>query len=102
MEKESKNKSENRFSESSERPNKPVKKFKAGAISATIWENQGQNQQGQIVSYNSVSFDRTYKDANGEWQKTNSLRMADLPKASLVLNKAYEFLALNSQDSDED
>ncbi|MBN2459659.1 hypothetical protein JXB28_05215 [Candidatus Woesearchaeota archaeon] len=79
-----------------------MKKFKAGAISATIWENQGQNQQGQIVSYNSVSFDRTYKDANGEWQKTNSLRMADLPKASLVLNKAYEFLALNSQDSDED
>ncbi len=101
MEKE-KNQSENRFSERSEKPNQPVKKFKAGAISATVWENQAQNQQGQIVSYKSVSFDRTYKDANGEWQHTNSLRMADLPKATLVLSKAYEFLALNSPEAEEE
>jgi hypothetical protein len=95
MEKE-KNTTEKRFSERSEKPNQPVKKFKAGAISATVWENQAQNQQGE-----SVSFDRTYKDANGEWQHTNSLRMADLPKATLVLSKAYEFLALNSPEADE-
>ncbi|MBN2052303.1 hypothetical protein JW756_02260 [Candidatus Woesearchaeota archaeon] len=85
-----------------ESKNKPVKKFKAGPISATIWENQGQNQQGQVVSYNSVSFDRNYKDANGEWQHTNSLRMSDLPRAILVLNKTFEFLALNSAESEED
>jgi hypothetical protein len=101
MEKE-KNPSEKRFSGGSEKPNQPVKKFKAGAISATVWENQTQNQQGQSVSYKSVSFDRTYKDANGEWQHTNSLRMADLPKATLVLSKAYEFLALNSPEPDEE
>ncbi|MBW2990175.1 hypothetical protein KY348_00550 [Candidatus Woesearchaeota archaeon] len=81
--------------------NLPVKKFKAGAISATIWENQAQNKQGEEVTYNSVSFDRTYKDANGEWQKTNSLRTSDLPKAALVLNKAYEFLALNRPEAAE-
>ena len=101
MEKE-KNQSENRFSERSEKPNQPVKKFKAGAISATVWENQAQNQQGETVSYKSVSFDRTYKDANGEWQHTNSLRMTDLPKATLVLSKAYEFLALNSPETEDE
>ena len=85
-----------------EKNNTPIKKFKAGAISATIWENQSKNKQGESISYNSVSFDRTYKDANGEWQKTNSLRTADLPKAMLVLNKAYEFLALNSPESDDE
>ncbi len=79
--------------------NTPVKKFKAGAISATIWENQSKNKQGESISYNSVSFDRSYTDANGEWQKTNSLRTTDLPRAVLVLNKAYEFLALNSPDT---
>ena len=84
-----------------EKTNKPIKKFKAGAISATIWENQAQNKQGEEVTYNSVSFDRTYKDANGEWQKTNSLRTSDLPKAALVLNKAYEFLALNRPEAAE-
>ncbi len=81
--------------------NTPIKKFKAGAISATIWENQSQNKQGEEISYNSVSFDRTYKDVNGEWQKTNSLRTSDLPKAALVLNKAYEFLALNRPEAAE-
>jgi hypothetical protein len=102
MEKETKNQSENRFSESSERPNKPVKKFRAGPISATIWENQAQNQQGQQVSFKSVGFDRSYKDANGEWQKTSSLRMSDLPRAVLVLNKAYEYLALNNTEIEEE
>lgn len=82
-----------------EKTNTPIKKFKAGAISATIWENQGKNTQGEAISYNSISFDRNYKDANGEWQKTNSLRVADLPRAVLVLNKAYEFVALNTPET---
>ena len=81
--------------------NTPVKKFKAGAISATVWENQSQNKQGDSISYNSISFDRNYKDKDGNWQKTNSLRTADLPKAILVLNKAYEFLTLNSAETDD-
>ena len=79
--------------------NKPVKKFKAGAISATIWENQAKNSKGESIAYKSVSFDRNYMDATGQWQTTNSLRMADLPKAALVLNKAFEFLALNNLDA---
>jgi len=82
--------------------NKPLTKFKAGAISATIWDNQNKNNKGELISYKSVSFDRNYRDANGEWQRTNSLRMQDLPKAVLVLNKAFEFLALNSAEIEED
>jgi hypothetical protein len=102
MDKESKNTTENRFSERSEKPNMPVKKFKAGAISATVWENQAQNQKGELISFKSISFDRNYKDANGEWQKTNSLRTSDIPRAVLVLSKAYEFLALNIPETDEE
>ena len=74
--------------------NKPLTKFRAGAVSATVWENQAKNNKGEIISYKSVSFDRCYKDDNGEWQHTTSLRTMDLPKASLVLNKAYEFISL--------
>jgi len=81
--------------------NQPVKKFKAGAISATVWENQAQNQKGELISFKSISFDRNYKDANGEWQRTNSLRTSDIPKAVLVLSKAYEFLALNSAEAED-
>lgn len=71
--------------------NKPLRKFRAGALSATIWENIGQ-KEGQPVVYNTVSFERSFKDKEGNWQKTNSLRTSDLPKAAMVLHKAYEYL----------
>lgn len=77
----------------------PEKKFRAGAITATVWENTGKNKEGKENSYRTVSFERSYKDKNDDWQTTNSLRMNDLPKAALVLTKAYEFLALNEQSA---
>lgn len=81
-----------------EKQNTPLKKFRAGAVSATVWENQSINEQGQPVSFRNVSFERSYKDAKGEWQNTSQLRVNDLPKAMLVLQKAYEFLAFNQED----
>lgn len=80
-------------------PNKPKKKFNAGAISATIWENQGVSKSaGTPVSYNTISLQRGYKDKEGNWKSTNSLRVADIPKAILVLQKAYEELTLREYD----
>ena len=74
--------------------NIPEKKFSTGGLIATIWENQGKNKTGEDVSYRTVSFQRRYMDKNGEWQSTSSLRINDLPKASLVLQKAYEYLVM--------
>jgi hypothetical protein len=77
----------------------PETKFRSGAIAATIWANETV-RDGKKVTYKSVTFERSYKDKNDEWQSTNSLRTADIPKAILVLTKAYEHLALNSEDED--
>jgi len=74
--------------------NVPEKKFSTGVITATVWQNNGKSRNGEIVSYRTVSLQRRYKDKNGVWQSANSLRVNDLPKASLVLQKAYEFLVL--------
>ena len=74
--------------------NLPVKKFRAGAITATVWDNAAKEGEG---TYQTVSFERSYKDKEGAWQRTTSLRMNDLPKASLVLQKAYEFIALATE-----
>jgi len=74
--------------------NIPEKKFSTGALTATVWENQGKNKEGLDVSFRTVSFQRRYMDKNGEWQSTNTLRINDLPKASLVLQKAYEYLVM--------
>jgi hypothetical protein len=74
--------------------NMPEKKFSTGGLTATIWENQGKNKEGLDVSYKTVSFQRRYMDKQGEWQSTNTLRINDLPKASLVLQKAYEYIVM--------
>ena len=74
--------------------NIPEKKFSTGGLTATVWENQGKSKTGEEVSFRTVSFQRRYVDKNGEWQSTSTLRVNDLPKASLVLQKAYEYLVM--------
>lgn len=80
--------------------NMPEKKFRAGAIAATVWSNDT-IRDGKQVSYKTVGFERSYKDKSDKWQTTNSLRVTDIPKAILVLNKAYEYLALNEDNEEE-
>lgn len=78
--------------------NLPEKKYKAGAISATIWKNDG-SKDGKPFSYRTISVQRSYKDSSGEWKHTTQFRPADIPKLTLVLNKAYEYIV--TMDGDE-
>jgi len=78
--------------------NLPEKKFRAGAISATVWQNKGQSKDGEEVEYRTISIERCYKDKEGNWQSTNSMRVNDLPRATTVLQKAYEFLVFKEQE----
>ncbi|MEK6828462.1 MAG: hypothetical protein AABX78_03860 [Nanoarchaeota archaeon] len=77
--------------------NLPEKRFSTGVVTATVWQNAGKGRTGEIVSYRTVSLQRRYKDKNGVWQSANSFRVNDLPKAALVLQKAYEYLVLREQ-----
>jgi len=79
--------------------NKPEKKFSTGAISATVWKNQGTSKTGEAVEYRTISIQRSYQDKDGKWQTTSSMRVNDLPKASLVLDKAYEYIVLRDPNS---
>lgn len=72
---------------------KPIKKFRAGAVSAAVWENQGEKG-----SYATISLQRSYKDKE-EWKNTSSLRVNDLPKAMLVLNRAFAYLVLKEHSN---
>jgi len=83
-----------------ENQNKIEKKFSTGVISATIWKNQGKTKEGEETEFNTISIDRRYKDKDGEWKSTSSIRINDLPKVALVANKAYEYLVLKSEDSE--
>ena len=74
--------------------NKPEKKFRAGAISATVWKNI-QSKDGNEFEFFSVSLERGYKDKEDKWQSTTTMRVMDLPKATLVLNEAYKYIMLD-------
>ena len=74
----------------------PVKKFRVGAVSCAVWQNDGKDGS----KFFSVTMERRYKDKEGNWKSTNSLGVNDLPKAVLVLQKAFEFALLKeSQDA---
>ncbi len=82
-----------------EEKNTPEKKISTGAISATIWQNEIK-KDGKATNYRTITLQRVYLDKKNKWQSTSSMRVSDLPKATLVLNKAYEYIVLkDSSDS---
>ena len=69
--------------------------FRHGLCSASIFEQEFERGEEKFT-VRTVSFQRSYLDKDGNWQTTNSLKVNDIPKAQLVLGKAYEFLTSNS------
>lgn len=80
----------------SEQANKPVKEIKArGGIRAAIWPNQ--TERGTRYS---VSFEKSYRDKDGNWRKTTSLFFDEIPRALVVLSEAYRVIALMEGEDD--
>jgi hypothetical protein len=73
--------------------NRPERKFRIGAVTATIWSNV--SEKG---NYGTVKLERSYLDKDKNWKTTSSFREGDLPKAALVLQKAYEYLSFKGQE----
>ena len=75
--------------------------FRHGPCSASVFQNE-YNRGDEKLLIRSVSFQRRYQDREGDWQTTSSLNVNDIPKAVLVLNKAYEFLTSNGHTEVEE
>jgi hypothetical protein len=71
--------------------NQPIEKFRHGSCEAAIFENEIK-KNGSTFTVRKVVFQRNYLDKNDKWQSTSSLDINDVPKAILVLSKAYDFL----------
>ena len=78
--------------------NLPEKKFRAGAISATVWLNKGTKKTGEEATFRTISLERSYTDEEGNWHNSSSFRINDLPKVQLLMQKAYEHLVFAQQD----
>jgi len=77
--------------------NKPKFKKTTKGLTATVWENEKQDQSGNKYSECSVVLERSYKDREGNWQKTGSLKEKHIPKAILLLQEVYKELTINTE-----
>jgi hypothetical protein len=68
-------------------------KVRVGGVHVSIWKNE--NEMG--MKRTSISVQRVYRDAQGNWKNTQYLRLNDIPKLILALQKAYEEITLNGQ-----
>lgn len=67
----------------------PEKRFSFGGCSASVFVNEIRRGDGSSFSVRKVVLQRTYVDAQGQYQTTNSFGVNDIPKAVLALQRAY-------------
>lgn len=78
--------------------NAPVDKIRVGLITASIWERSA--PQGRFYS---VSFERRYKDAAGQYQTTHSYDTRDLLTLAKVADLAHtRIIELSDNRTDDD
>lgn len=78
----------------------PEETFRVGGIQASVFVNV-RKIKGEEVELRSVSFQKRYKSGD-EWKSTNSLDPNDIPKAMLVLLKAYDYIVDRQAQRAED
>ena len=80
--------------------NRPIKEFRAGAIKVAIWQNEAE-QNGQRVVRHSVRIGKRYFDRQqNAWLDSEYFFVNDLPRLRLLVEKAFEFIALKESDPD--
>jgi len=67
----------------------PMARFRAGGVSAAIWENEAV-VQGKQLRILKAQVTRRYKDRSGEWRSSESFSRNEIPLAIYCLQKAFE------------
>ena len=78
----------------------PVSKFRAGQVSAAIWENPIE-VKGKTVTMLKATVQRRYKDKDGDWKSSQSFSRNEIPLAIYCLQQAFETM-IGESDGDTD
>jgi len=89
--------------------NRPIKKWRSGAIEGCIWSNK-RDVEGNEVEFKTISVSRSYKKKGEDIWRSDllNLRRGDIPKVVLILQKIQEELLLtgpvreSSSEEDEE
>ena len=66
----------------------PVATFRHRNISASVFANEGKNGG----TFYSVTLERGFKDAEGNWQHSSSFLRDDVPVANRLLDQAWGYV----------
>ena len=78
----------------------PVKKIRAGSVSAALWGNEA-TVNGRTVNMLKATIDRRYRDSSGNWKSSNSFSRNEIPLAIYCLGKAFQAMIEERGDDDE-
>jgi hypothetical protein len=70
-----------------------------GGLKAAIFVNEHE-KDGQNFTKKRISLQKIYRDKEGMFKTTTSLEINDLPKAILVLQKAFDYLTVRHEPED--
>lgn len=74
-------------------PNKPTASRQFDRVQAAIWRRDDDENEVPRPEF-TISFSRSYKDANEEWRRTHSFTARDLPHLKLAVDWALRELLL--------
>lgn len=73
---------------------RPCREFRAGTVSAAVWEETSIVNGRNVTQYN-IRIQKRYRDErSGQWKTTTYFRPDELPKLVLVANKVFEDVML--------
>jgi hypothetical protein len=78
---------------------RPVAKFRAGQVSAAIWENEI-TVNGRKATMLKATVERRFKDKDGQWKSSNSFSRNEIPLAIYCLQKSLEHIISSQQDEE--
>ena len=79
----------------------PIKEFRAGTISASIWRNEVE-RNGAMVVRHSIRIQKRFRQDDGNWRNTDRFFPEELEKLRLVAAKAFEFTSLTESEGGPD
>lgn len=74
-------------SNTSNSPKGPIKTFRMGRISASVWKNPAKDK-----AFFNVTFTRYYRSEDGEYHHVTNFGLNDLPLVAKLANQAHSFI----------
>ena len=80
--------------------NRPIKKFRSGAIDGAVWSNVKKMENGDEVEFKTATLRRSWMDKEKEiWRDEKiNLRKGDVQRSILILQKLQEELLLTKPE----